>query len=422
MDRPTNSDPILTSELAAAGDGSGAPPRPAGNPAIRNAEASDRLWWAAGVLFRRRWWIVVLSLLAGVGTAAITLQIPNRYYAEARLLLPESSGGLGALAASVSPGAAALLGSGGDYERYIAILTSRSAQDHIVDRFDLVRRYQMAEKVDPSGQARSKLEERSSFDVSLEYEYLAIGVLDEDPERAAQMANAYVEYLNERNAALTSESAMTNRQYIERRLERADITLDSLMGEMQGLQEQYGVIEPEAQSSAFMTALAQAQAAVSVAEIQYQTLLAEFGPDNPQTGAAAAGLAAARSQISRLEGGSETVMPVPFRRLPAVGRRFTRLQQQILVQAEILEQLQPLYEQAVLSERRNADAVQVVDDAIPPVRKAEPRRTIIVATATVSTFVALVGFFLAIAWLWTYARPLAHSLREASARVSGVER
>ena len=332
--------------------------------------------------------------------------------------LPEGGGGLGALAASVSPSAAALLGgSGGNYERYIAILSSRTAQQHVVDQFDLVQRYDVEEKLDPEGAARAKLDERSSFDVSLEYEYLAIGVLDEDPERAAQMANSYVAYLNETNSQLSSESARTNRVYVERRIEKAEFDLDSLMAEMQGLQEQYGVIEPEAQSNAFMTSLAQAQAAVSVAEIQYQTLLAEFGPENPQTQAAAAGLQAARSQIGRLEGGGETVMPVPFRELPAVGRRFSRLQQQIMVQGAILEQLQPLYEQAVLNERRDADAVQVVDTAVPPIRKAEPRRSIIVVAATASAFVLFAALFLAIAWLRTYAAPLADSLRTASDRI-----
>ena len=377
-------------------------------------------WWAAGVLYRRRWWIIGLSLLAAVAAAALTLQIPNRFRAEARLLLPNGGGGLGALLGGSASGAAAALfgGGGGDYERYIAILTSRSAREWLVDQFELVDVYQLQDARDPRGAAMGRLDERSAFNVSLEYDFLSIRVLDESPDRAAQLTNAYVAYLNEQNSILNSESAMTNRVYVERRIGRAEQALDSLSAEMQGLQEEYGIVEPEMQSGAFMSALANAQAAVSLAEIQYQSLLSEFGDDNPQTQAAAAGLATARGQAASLERGDESVMPVPFRQFPAVGRRYARLQQQILVQGEILEQLQPLYEQAMLSERRRGDAVQVVDAAIPPTRKAEPRRTIIVLTAAASAFVVLMVLFLAGAWLRVYAKPLTASLRDAAQRVA----
>lgn len=389
-------------------------------PAVADVRTYNPAWWAAGVIYRKRWWIIALSVVAAVAAATLTLQIPNRYRAEARLLLPQNGGGLGALIGGSSAGAAAALfgGGGGDYERYIALLTSRTAREHLVDQFDLVEVYRVTDALNPRESAIRKLTERSSFDISLEYGFLSIRVLDESPDRAAQLTNAYVAYLNARNSTLTSESAMINRVYIEGRIGRAEETLDSLMGGMQSLQERYGVVEPEMQSGALMEALARAQAAVSLGEIQYQTLLSEFGSENSQTQAAAAGLATARAQISSLEQGGESMMPIPFRQLPAVGRRYARLQQQILVQGEILEQLLPLYEQASLSERRKGDAVQVVDIAVPPTRKAEPRRTVIVLAAGASSFVVLMMLFLGAAWLRVYAGPLAASLREASHRVT----
>ena len=413
-------DPLAEPPFALSGDGdAGDEPRPVG--AAGPVSPPSPLWWAAGVLYRSRWWVVGLTALVAAATVAITLQVPNRYRAASRLLLPESPGGLGGLLSGGSgPAAAALLGGGGgDYERYIAILTSRSAQDHLVERFDLIRHYDLEDHRDPLGAARSELADRSAFDVSLEYEYLSVEVLDEDPGRAAQMANTYVAYLNETNSSMTSASAAASRVYMERRLARAHADMDSLMTAMQGLQEESGLIDPEIQGAAVMSSLAEAQAAVSMAEVQYEMLLSEWGPENPQTRAAATGLQVARSQVARLEAGSESVMPVPLRQLPAVGRRYAELRQQVLAQAEALEQLQPLYEQAVLRERRETDAVQVVDAAVPPVRKAEPRRSIIVVAATASAFVVFAALFLAGAWVRTYAGPLAATLRETSGRVAG---
>ena len=224
-----------------------------------------------------------------------------------------------------------------------------------------------------------------------------MSVLDEDPDLAAQMANTFVGVLNRRNTELNQESASTYRVYLEDRLERAEQAVDSLTAEMQAFQERYGVVEIEAQSAALMSSLADANALVATAEVEYEMLRSELGDDNPQTRTAAAGLAAARRRLSGLTSGSDAVMPVPIRSLPAVGRQFAGLQQGLLLQTEIVKQVLPLYEQALLTERRESDAVQVLDRAEPPARKAEPRRSVLVLAATLSGFLIAVALVLALA-------------------------
>ena len=373
--------------------------RPAGAPDLSDPaeRVRERLWWAAGVLWRRKWWIVALALLTGGLAAWLSLQVPNRYRAQTRVLLPDSgASGLGALMGRGSSAAAALLGGGGGgYTRYLAILSARTTMEDVVDRFDLVSLYATEAQPDPVAAAVGTLAERTTFDVSLEYDYLAVQVLDEDPARAAQIANAFVEVLNRENVALNQESASTNRTYLERRLRQSEVALDSLMDDMQSLQERYGIVEPDAQSAALMESLSSAGALVAEAEVAYQMLRSELGDENDQTQTAAAGLAAARAQRDRLTTGAEAVMPIALGQLPAVGRRYAQLQQGILLQGEILKELQPLYEQSLLTERRRADAVQVIDPAVPPAYKAEPRRSLIVLAATLSA--GLVAAVLALA-------------------------
>ena len=350
---------------------------------------SARLWWAAGLVWRRKWWIGLGSLAVAVAAVVLTLQIPNRYQASTRLLLPDSGGGLGALIGSAVPGAAALFGGGGGYTRYLAILTSRSTYREVVQTYDLVKAYETGESRNPESSAIAELAERTSFDVNLEFDYLSVRVLDEDPETAADMANTFVAILNRRNAELNQESASTYRVYLENRLARAESAVDSLTAEMQAFQERYGVIEIEAQSGALMAALAEASAAVTTAEVEVEMLRAEFGPDNDRVRTAEAGLAEARRQRSRLTSGGDAMMPVPLGTLPAVGRQYAQIQQGLLMQTEIVRELLPLYEQSLLTERREADAVQVLDRAEPPTRKAEPRRSVIVLAAALSAFLVL---------------------------------
>ena len=361
------------------------------------SDLNDRLWHALRVLYRRRWLIVLVTALTGAAAVALTLQIPNRYRAETRVLLPEGGGGLlGAALSNLPPAAAALVGGGGGggFTRYMAILTSPSTLGSVVDRFDLVSVYQTQDKPDPRGAAIRELFARAEFEVSLDYDYLAITVLDEDPERSAQLSNYFVQRLNERNIQFTSSSAAANRKSLEERLDRARLDLDSAQAEMQGLQERSGVIQPEAQAEALMASLAAGQAQIALAEAQYQSLLSQYGPDNSDVAAARAGLSSARSQVEALSNGSDAIMPVPIRQLPQIQRQYQDVMQELLVQQQIIETIQPLYEQAVLEERRDADAVQVLDVASAPTQKAWPRRSLIVLAATLSAFLIAVTLVL----------------------------
>ena len=236
-------------------------------------------------------------------------------------------------------------------------------------------------------------------------------MLDEDPERAAQLANYFVERLNDRHIELTSSSASTNRQFLEQRLNRAYAELDSSQAQLQALQERSGIIEPEAQAEALMSSLAAVQAQVALADASYQALLAQYGPDNPDVQGARAALNAAQSQTADLSAGGAQVMPVPLRQLPRVQREYQSVLQEVLIQKQIVETILPLYEQAALQERRDADAVQVLDRASPPTLKAEPRRSLIVLATTATSFLLLILLALTLSWAQTELQGVRARLR-----------
>ena len=156
------------------------------------------------------------------------------------------------------------------------------------------------------------LTENVEFDVDVEFDYLAVRAYDQDPERAAAMANFMVGRLNEENAQLSSQSARESRVFIERRLRRAESDLDSVRSEMQSFQEVNGVVELESQAQAFMSSMAELRGQVAQAEVRYQTLAQQYGPDNAQVQAARAAMQAARRQISGALGGQDAMLPVSY--------------------------------------------------------------------------------------------------------------
>ena len=387
----------------------------AATPAPYPARTAEAGWWTAAVLWRARWWLVVLSLVAGGVAAAVVVRMPNWYRSETRVLLPEGGGSsLAGLVETVAPGASALIGGGDDYTRFRAILTSRTVQERIVRRFDLIDVYDLAEKPDPLGAAIRELQSHTTFEVSLEYNYLAVHVLDTSPRRAAQIADRFVEELNSENVRLMSGSAAENRQFLETRLDEAQVALDAAQGEMQGFMERNQIVGIEEQASALVQALGTAQAQVAEAEIRFQAIQSEFGPEAPEHRAAEAALATARAQMTRLTSGDEALMPVSMERLPAVGRQYARIQQEVLTQGKIIEAIRPLFEQARLTERRDANAVQIIDPATVPVEKAAPGRTVIVVVSALTAFVLAAFFALALALVRTKSAAVAEKLRQAA--------
>lgn len=366
----------------------------------RREALDSAVWHGARVLYRRRWWILGLSFLVAVAAAGLSLQMPNRYAASARLLIPDSSGGgLGALIGDLSPIASSVLGGGGgDYTRYIAILTSRSTMEEAVEQFDLVRVYDLEGEPFAASRTLDELRDNVGFDVDLELEFLEIRVLDEDPERAAAMVNFFTETLNERNAELATEGARSFREYVETRYEETQAALDDAREALRTFQERNGVVELETMAQAYVEALAQQRGELARLEIEYQALRSQFGDENPDVQAAAAALAAARRGETALLSGQDRAVPLSYRNLPALGSQYAALYQEVLIQAQVLEAALPLLEQARFDEARERVAVQVIDAAVPPARKAEPKRTVIVMVTAVSAFVLLCAFFLSLDW------------------------
>lgn len=386
----------------------------------RRERAEDALWTVLGTLYRRRRVVIGVTVFAGVASVVISLLLANWYRAAARVLIPEGSdsslaaGLLGGLPA----GAAALLGGGpaGDYTRYLAILTSRSMMEATVDSFDLVTVYKTEDKEYPLEEARAILEDNVSFEVDMEYYFLSISVLDQDRQRAADMANFLVRRLNEMSVGLSSDGAFDYRRSLEKRYEEARAAMDSVLYAAQKLQEEHGVYDLTSQTGSFFEQVGTLRRGALEAEIQYEALRSQYGENNAQVQTIRELALAADQKYQQALAGKEQILPVAQEEVPAVVRTYLELELETMIQRGVLEVLAPLYEQARFQEDREALAVQVLDEAIPPTRKAKPKRSIICILATLSAFLLAVAYVLAYDW---WERNYGYLLRRLQARTSG---
>jgi uncharacterized protein involved in exopolysaccharide biosynthesis len=367
----------------------------------RAERAEATLWQTLSTLYRWRRFIAGVTLLMAAASVVISLLLPNEYRATTRLLLPDSgSGGLSAaLLGDLSSVAKGFLGGQvGDYTRYLALLTSRTTYETLVDSFDLVTVYKVEDKKFPREEAIKRLEDNLEFVVDKEYEFLSVNVLDRDPERAAAMANFLARFLNHTQARLSSETAGNLRRYVEQRYAEAQSAVDSLLDATRVFQQRYGVFDLSAQTQGFFTYLAELRANTLQAEIQYEALRERLGEENEQVKTYRDLSRSAARKYADAVGGREALLPVPQNTVPEVVRQYADLERERIIQTRILEIVAPLLEQARFEELRKVEAVQVVDMAFPPALKAAPKRSIIVVMATLSAFLLTVLFVLVYTW------------------------
>src|ERR1700737_3276100 len=163
----------------------GAPPQPEKQESGQKALASLRLLWERRRLLFR---IALYSLLA---SALAALLIPSRYESTTRLMPPDnqSTSGLALAAAAMSGGAAGglggiasdLLGLKSTSDVFVGILSSRTAQDKLIEQFDLKKLYSVRRMDD----ARKELAQHTGISVERKSQIIAITVVDRSPQRAA---------------------------------------------------------------------------------------------------------------------------------------------------------------------------------------------------------------------------------------------
>ena len=181
------------------------------------------------VLWNYRRMIVLICGLAVVTTAIYSLLLPKVYSATASVVPPteilqresELAGGLGVEQSSILRKA---IGVTSIANMYAGILESRAVVDAIIDRFDLMKVYEEREY---KSNVRKRLRKNTTIKISDEG-ILSVTVEDRDPNRAADIANAYVEELDQRNRLLSSGQATSKRIFLENRLKEIEQELTKI--------------------------------------------------------------------------------------------------------------------------------------------------------------------------------------------------
>lgn len=363
-----------------------------------------RIWDYFYVLYKWRKFIVINVFIFTLVAVIVALLLPVQYKATATVVAPRKTdifGGFGgALNQSIREFAPFLRSLGGSQLplfTYLAILNSRTAMEKVINKFNLIKIYGI--KDSSVEKAIKKLRGNTDFEID-ENGVLVINVYDEDRQRAADMANYFIEVLNEINIKLNTEEARNNRIIIERRYLQNLADLKAAEDTLKKFQQKYGIYYLPEQTKAAVEAAAELEARIMAEEIKLGILQRQLGEDASEVKVVKIQIEEMRKKLNQMKEGNngaknEMSLFVPFKDVPELGLQYLRLYRNYEIQNKLLELIVPLYEQAKIEEQKNVPIVQVLDYAVPPERKARPFRTLIV----LSVFASALALFVMIAFL-----------------------
>lgn len=372
------------------------------------------------LLWEKRRFLVRATIFAFILSTVAAFLIPARYESTARLMPPDSSSGsnLAMLAAASGRAGAGGLGSlAGDVlglkstsALFVGILQSRTVEDRLIEKFDLKKVYWWVWRIED---ARAKLESRTRVAEDRKSGIVTISVSDNDPQRARDMAQAYVEELNRLVAEVSTSAARRERTFIEERLKVVKQELNQASVEFSQFASKNTAIDIKEQGRTMVEAAATVQGQLIAAQSEFEGLKQMYTESNVRVRAVRARIAELQLQLEKLgrgdmavnvDGGGAPSLYPSIRKLPLLGVQYADLYRRTRIQETVYELLTQQYELAKVQEAKEIPTVKVLDEPVVPEKKSFPPRIILILLGTMFATSFSVVWLFGMSW-WAEREP-----------------
>ncbi len=404
---PTLLEPDLNGDHARAGQ--------------ESAIVAERQARVLRLLWNRRRSLVRAAAIGLLASTLIAFLIPRSYTATAQLMPPDSqsstsSSGLAMMAAMAAKAGAALPGTGGGGglasvagdllgmkntgALFIGVLRSETSQDRMIEQFDLKKVYRVALATD----ARKILDERTTIVEDRKSGIISISVTDHNPQRAAAMANAYVDELNSLVASLSTSAAHRERVFLEDRLKVVKVDLDDASNALGQFSSKNNTLDIQSEGKAMLEAAGTLAGEMIAAQSELEGLRQIYTDNNPRVQSLKARVGELRKQLDKLGGqqldpvngassatgqsaapvsGETGDMPFPtIRNLPLLGAKYADYYRRAKIEETVFELLTAQYELAKVEEAKETPSVKVLDPGRIPEKKSFPPRLLVALLGT----------------------------------------
>jgi capsule polysaccharide export protein KpsE/RkpR len=372
----------------------------------------------ASVLLRHRRFLAQVAGIALLANIAVAFLIPKQFQSTARIMPPETSGSGSALLAALAGRAlggdvlggfaASLLGGHNTGSLFIDLLRSDTVTSHLVDRFQLQSVYRKRYRVD----AAKALVRRTLIEQDKKSGVIAITVTDASPQRARDIAQAYLDELNLVVNRTNTSSAHRERMFIENRLAAVRAELDRAQEALSNFSSTHMAVDLREQTRATVDAAAKLQGDLIVTQGELTSLQEIYGDGNVRVRAAQARASNLRSELAKLGGSSvslsksvdddpdsnsplgssDNLSYPPLRQLPRLAVPYGNLYRNVRVQETVFELLTQQFEIAQIQEAKDIPVLSVIDTPGIPEKKSFPPRALLILVLTLLEWLAVSAF------------------------------
>lgn len=360
----------------------------------------DLLQVALLVLHRKKLFTRVL-LGTIVVSSIIAWLLPNRYVSTARILPPSSGSSLSSmLMAQFSSlggaGTSSILGNALNLKNssdvYVAMLKSRTIQDEVIKKHDLLKVYGVRTFVE----GRKKLSDSTEITSGKEG-VIVLDFEDKDPNRARDIAQTYVDTLLELSQNLAVTEAGQRRVFFQRELQKEKDNLATAEVELKQVQQRTGLIVPGEQARATVDAIARLQAMAAAKQVEIGAMRSFATETNPQLQQSQRQLQEIQAQLQKLERrqgptqDSDGDIFLPTGILPEKALEYVRSYRDFKYHEALYEMLAKQFETAKIEEARDYAALQVLEVPVVADRKSKPYRLVIVGLSALAVLFILIS-------------------------------
>ena len=321
--------------------------------------------------------IIGAPLIVAIVVAIYSFFIPPIYTADVQMLPPQQQSSASAMLSQLGAlgGMAGAAGIKNPNDTYVAMLKSRTIQDSMIKRFKLQAVY----KTKTPEKTRGALNGATKVTVGKDG-IIGISVDDESPQRAAILANGYVDALQQMTQVFAVTEASHLRLFYEKQLLQAKHNLGDAEIALKQLQEKTGIIHLDSQAQLGIGTAANIKGQIAMKEVELgamRTFATGNNPDLVRTQQTISGL---QAQLAKIETGT-----VSSSKVPETGLEYIRKTRDFKYAETIYEMLAKQFEMAKIDEAKESSVIQVLDKAMPPEQKSKPKRSMMVLIAALAT-------------------------------------
>ena len=342
------------------------------------------------LLWNNRLFLIKNFILISILSFILVFSLPKTFTSSAILMPPTSeSGGIGNLMGALSslPFSGLSTKTNDESLSIIAILKSRTLFEKVINKFDLLKFYQLSNM----DKALTALSNSTSFEV-LEEGTIKISVSlktkyfhnDENEEiikvLCKDMVDYFIEQLDLINKSLKTEKASFHRKFIEQRYKNNLYDLQIAEDSLRMFQEKYKMIALPEQTSAVIEAASGLKAQILSNEVKLGVMMGALNNNHPDIANIKKENIELNKKMNELEYGENILhyeqsnLFPSLSNVPDLGIKLVRLKREVEIQNSLFVFLTQQYEEAKIKEAKDTPTVQVLDHPKIPYQKSAPKR------------------------------------------------